>query len=91
MRIATLQFAPKLGDLKGNIEKANDLLKSGKTVSAHGDKLGIGADLLKPDVLVLPELALTGMYLPNPVAVLEAHEASQTPAFTPYLLVVLVI
>jgi protein N-terminal amidase len=33
MRIASLQFAPKLGDLKGNIEKANALLKTGKTIS----------------------------------------------------------
>lgn len=85
MRIATLQFAPKLGDLKGNIEKANDLLKSGKIVSADGKKLGIGADLLKPDVLVLPELALTGMYLPNPASVLEAHGAPRTPALIPCL------
>ncbi|KAJ5958577.1 Carbon-nitrogen hydrolase [Penicillium vulpinum] len=65
MRIATLQFAPKLGDLKGNIEKANALLKTGKTISIDGQELGIGADLLKPDILVLPELAMTGYNFPS--------------------------
>lgn len=65
MRIATLQFAPKLGDLKNNIEKANALLKTGKTVSVDGKDLGVGVDLLKPDILVLPEMAMTGTYLPN--------------------------
>lgn len=64
MRIATLQFAPKLGDVDGNIQRANELLKKGKSVSL-GDQtppIGIGVDLLKPDVLVLPELAFTGTY-----------------------------
>lgn len=63
MRIATLQFAPRLGDVQGNIERANALLKSGKTISLDGEKLGPGIDIevLRPDILVLPELALTGM------------------------------
>jgi protein N-terminal amidase len=56
MKIATLQLAPKLGDLEGNIEKANALLQSSKILSI---------DKAKPDILVLPELALTGMLLPN--------------------------
>jgi protein N-terminal amidase len=63
MRIATLQFAPTLGDVEGNIKRANDILKKGKSISL-GDQtpsVGIGLDLLRPDVLVLPELALTGM------------------------------
>ncbi|KAJ5323813.1 Carbon-nitrogen hydrolase [Penicillium atrosanguineum] len=62
MRIATLQFAPKLGDVQGNINRANDLLKNGKPISLgdHTPSIGIGLDLLRPDVLVLPELALTG-------------------------------
>jgi protein N-terminal amidase len=77
MRIATLQFAPKLGDLKGNIEKANALLKTGKAVSVDGKELGVGVDLLKPDILVLPELALTGTYLPT---VHERVLSSRTPA-----------
>ncbi|KAJ5317596.1 hypothetical protein PENANT_c038G01901 [Penicillium antarcticum] len=75
MRIATLQFAPKLGDVKGNIEKANALLKKGKTISVDGEQLGLGlgVNILKPDVLVLPEMALTGYNFPS----LEA--------ITPYL------
>jgi len=65
MRIATLQFAPKLGDVEGNIKRANELLKTGKHISLDGQTrgLGIGVDLLHPDILVLPELALTGMYM----------------------------
>lgn len=51
MKIATLQLAPKLGDLQGNIARANGLLKSNKLVSAEAP----------PDILVLPEMALTGM------------------------------
>ncbi|KAJ5665328.1 Carbon-nitrogen hydrolase [Penicillium maclennaniae] len=67
MRIATLQFAPKLGDVQGNIERANALLEKGKPISL-GDQtppVGIGLDLLRPDVLVLPELALTGYNFPS--------------------------
>lgn len=71
MRIATLQFAPKLGDLKGNIEKANALLKTGKTVAVNGKELGVGVDLLKPDILVLPELAMIGTYSNK---LIEQHE-----------------
>lgn len=69
MRIATLQYGPKLGDVKGNIQRVNELLKKGKSI-ALGDEtlpIGIGIDLLRPDVLVLPELALTGMYSPAPL------------------------
>ncbi|KAJ5797057.1 uncharacterized protein N7518_005597 [Penicillium psychrosexuale] len=76
MRIATLQFAPKLGDLKGNIEKANALLKTGKTVALDGKELGVGVDLLKPDILVLPELAMTGYNFPS----LEAIKPYLEPA-----------
>lgn len=65
MRIATLQFAPRLGDVEGNIQRANDLLKNGKSLGLAGHTLpiSIGLELLRPDVLVLPELALTGMYM----------------------------
>lgn len=65
MRIATLQFAPRLGDVEGNIQRANDLLKNGKSLGLAGQTLpiGIGLERLRPDVLVLPELALTGMYM----------------------------
>jgi protein N-terminal amidase len=51
MRIATLQFAPRVGDVDGNIKRANELLNSGN-----------GIESLKPDLLVLPELAMTGEY-----------------------------
>jgi protein N-terminal amidase len=58
MRIATLQFAPTVGDVDGNIKRANELLKGGNVVG--GAQAGI--ESLKPDLLVLPELALTGEY-----------------------------
>lgn len=58
MRIATLQFAPKLGDLEDNIKRANELLQRGKAVSDNGQMTD--AANLRPDILVLPECALTG-------------------------------
>lgn len=57
MRIATLQLAAKLGDVEGNIKRADELLKRGR-----GNGGGVGIEALRPDVLVLPELALTGEY-----------------------------
>ncbi|CAG8141384.1 unnamed protein product [Penicillium salamii] len=51
MKIATLQLAPQLGDIQGNIERANGLLKSSKMTT--------------PDMLVLPEMALTGYNFPS--------------------------
>ncbi|PWY75187.1 hydrolase, carbon-nitrogen family protein [Aspergillus heteromorphus CBS 117.55] len=63
MRIATLQFAPRLGDLQGNIRRANALLQDGKVVQGAGVRVAL--DLLKPDVLILPELALTGYNFPS--------------------------
>lgn len=56
MRIATLQFSPKLGDVAGNIQRADALLKSG----GRGLGKGKGIEELKPDILVLSEMALTG-------------------------------
>lgn len=61
MRIATLQLAPKLGDVEGNIKKADELLKRGKRENG----VWHGIESLKPDVLVLPELALTGYNFPS--------------------------
>ncbi|CEJ60293.1 hypothetical protein PMG11_08873 [Penicillium brasilianum] len=71
MRIATLQFAPKLGDVTGNIKRANDLLKRGKHISLDGQShgIGIGIEYLRPDILVLPELALTGYNFPSKEAI----------------------
>ncbi|BAE62386.1 carbon-nitrogen hydrolase [Aspergillus flavus] len=61
MRIATLQFAPILGDVEGNIRRANELLQNGKVLGG----VGIGVDVLKPEILILPELALTGYNFPS--------------------------
>lgn len=52
MRIATLQFAPKVGDVEGNIKRTNELLNSGYAT---------GIESLKPDLLVLPELRFCGV------------------------------
>ncbi|GFF33961.1 protein N-terminal amidase [Aspergillus lentulus] len=67
MRIATLQFAPRVGDVDGNIKRANELLNSG---------CATGIKSLKPDLLVLPELALTGYNFPS----LEAIRPFLEPA-----------
>ncbi|KAF5857149.1 Carbon-nitrogen hydrolase [Aspergillus alliaceus] len=61
MRIATLQLAPKLGDVEGNIRRANELLQKGKVLGG----VGVGVEILKPEILVLPELALTGYNFPS--------------------------
>lgn len=55
MKIATLQFAPRLGDVEGNIRRADELLKRGKD--------GIDIENLRPEVLVLPELAFSGEWV----------------------------
>ncbi|KAJ5176741.1 Carbon-nitrogen hydrolase [Penicillium canariense] len=80
MRIATLQFAPKLGDVEGNIQRANALLKKGKHTSLAGQDIGIGIgiDILRPDILVLPELALTGYNFPSLDAIRPYLEAAGT-------------
>lgn len=54
MRIACLQFDPKVGEVDNNLNRADAVL--GKV---HPDLLD-GLDLL-----VLPELAFTGMYSPG--------------------------
>ncbi|EPS34619.1 hypothetical protein PDE_09583 [Penicillium oxalicum 114-2] len=71
MRIATLQFAPKLGDVEGNITRANELLKRGKVIACDGssERMEVGIDGLRPDLLVLPELALTGYNFPSREAI----------------------
>ncbi|OJJ48273.1 hypothetical protein ASPZODRAFT_61985 [Penicilliopsis zonata CBS 506.65] len=57
MRIATLQFSPALGDLEGNISRANALLERDR------------GKLERLDVLVLPELAFTGYNFPSKEAI----------------------
>jgi protein N-terminal amidase len=49
MKIATLQFSPRLGDVEGNIRRADALLKR--------ERKRLEGNL---DLLVLPELAFTG-------------------------------
>ena len=51
MKIATLQFSPVLGDVEGNIHRANSIL------DAHEPK--------QLNLLVLPELAFTGYNFPS--------------------------
>ncbi|KAJ5647297.1 Carbon-nitrogen hydrolase [Penicillium lividum] len=87
MRIATLQFAPKLGDVDGNIQRANEILNRGKVLSLDpGPILNSKPDLLaaieierlRPDILVLPELAFTGYNFPS----LEAIKPYLEPGCT---------
>lgn len=59
MRIAALQFNPVLGDVKGNIEKADSLL------FGNEDRLG------ELDLLMLPELAFAGKFMPPPAIVVS--------------------
>ncbi|KAL1967670.1 hypothetical protein VTN77DRAFT_2927 [Rasamsonia byssochlamydoides] len=85
MRIATLQFAPRLGDVEGNMRRADELLKlkrsstitttttNSTTSTAKSDELGSsvgngsgpGIEELRPDILVLPEMAFTGYNFPS--------------------------
>ncbi|KAL4733859.1 carbon-nitrogen hydrolase [Aspergillus similis] len=67
MRIATLQIASKLGDVEGNIKRADELLSKGISVP---DEFGVEAARVrvedaKLDMLVLSELALTGYNFPS--------------------------
>ena len=48
MRIGCLQFAPQVGDVEANLNRADAVLE------AHGD--------LELDLLVLPELAFSGKH-----------------------------
>jgi protein N-terminal amidase len=51
MKIACLQFAPELGMVEKNIEKANSILSSTPQLQHRGDQ---------PVWLVLPELSFSG-------------------------------
>jgi protein N-terminal amidase len=54
MRIGCLQFAPRLGDLDGNLTSADAVIAAADTVHEKQSVL----DTL--DLLVLPELAFSG-------------------------------
>lgn len=80
MRIATLQFAPKLGDVEGNIRRAEELLKRGTRRNGRdrdgveevgGDGGGCGIEELRPEILVLPELAFTGGFHPSSLPIIR--------------------
>ncbi|KAF9894058.1 Carbon-nitrogen hydrolase [Aspergillus nanangensis] len=75
MKIATLQFAPNLGDIEGNIKRANEILQHGKLLG-DGPLISDGLETLKPDLLVLPELALTGYNFPSLEAIKPYVEAA---------------
>jgi protein N-terminal amidase len=51
MKVALLQFAPEVGKVKENIQRADEMLQETK----------LPVDL---DWLVLPEMAFSGMYWP---------------------------
>ncbi|KAJ9244592.1 hypothetical protein DTO207G8_2343 [Paecilomyces variotii] len=70
MKIATLQFAPRLGDVEGNIRRANDLLKRGKD--------GLSIESMRPEILVLPELAFSGYNFPSLEAIKPYLEPQST-------------
>ena len=48
MKIAILQFAPKLGDVRGNMERADGILEGSEDVQSD------------VDLLLLPEMAFSG-------------------------------
>lgn len=63
MRIACLQFAPQVGDISNNLDRADAVLRK--------------ADPKDIDLLVLPELAFSGMFQLiwslRPVRKLDCH------------------
>lgn len=63
MRIATLQFGPRLGDVENNIKLADKLLKlmpPDEDDGLRSDEERPGIEELRPDILVLPEMAFSG-------------------------------
>ncbi|KAL2818460.1 carbon-nitrogen hydrolase [Aspergillus cavernicola] len=82
MRIATLQFAPKLGDVEGNIRRADEVLKN-SAIKAPSQGTTVGIEEAGLDILVLPELALTGYNFPSLAAIKPYTEPSgQGPSAT---------
>ncbi|KAI5278745.1 Carbon-nitrogen hydrolase, partial [Ascosphaera acerosa] len=60
MRIATLQFSPQVGDVQGNVRKADALLDVlEEKLGRHGHRSSNDGDAGALDLLVLPEMALT--------------------------------
>ncbi|KAL3471408.1 carbon-nitrogen hydrolase [Aspergillus californicus] len=83
MRIATLQFKPKLGDVQGNIRRADEILKRGVRMSDYDYSLDydhdhrvVSLEDANLDLLVLSELALTGYNFPSLEAIKPYTEPS---------------
>ncbi|KAK2761180.1 Carbon-nitrogen hydrolase [Arachnomyces sp. PD_36] len=65
MKVATLQFDPRIGDVEGNIRKADEILKKRED------------ELKGLDLLVLPEMAFTGYNFPSSKAIAPYMEPPQ--------------
>ncbi|KAL4947627.1 carbon-nitrogen hydrolase [Aspergillus filifer] len=65
MRLATLQIASVLGDVQGNIKKADKLLRNARVKSDGELCEGVPVEDAKLDILVLPELIFTGYNFPS--------------------------
>jgi len=71
IKIALAQFAPRLGDPAFNLQTILDLIAQAKNQTA--------------DLIVLPELGLTGYYLKDLVPTVAARPTSDDPLFAPIL------
>lgn len=72
MRIATLQFSPVLGHVEENIALADSLLSSSSPSLHHG-----------LDLLVLPELAFTGLHHHHSPSNPHSHISPQATTIPP--------
>ena len=71
IKIALAQFAPRLGDVDANLKTILDLVARAQAQNA--------------DLIVLPELALTGYYLKDLVTTVAARPTADDPLFAPIL------
>ena len=71
IKIALAQFAPRLGDLDANLKTILDLVAQAKAQYA--------------DLIVLPELALTGYYLKDLVTTVAVRPTADDPIFASLL------
>jgi protein N-terminal amidase len=78
MKIACLQFAPQVGDIDNNLNRADAVLSRANV-----------EDLLGLDLLVLPELAFSGTCLllpcPNPVTDRPGYNFHSLRSIAPFL------
>src|ERR687885_2191706 len=66
-RVGLAQFAPKLGDVQPNLEKHFEFIERAREQ--------------KVDLLIFPELGLTGYYLKDLVPVVAARPVADDPIF----------